>query len=1728
MKRKLFTFICLNSILYQTFFPLSALALTSGPVSPDASSFEPVDTSTMVNPITGDLVYNVPLLEVPGPEGSYPLSLSYHAGINPEQESSWVGLGWTLNPGSITRSLNGFPDDWANTEASRRDYWSGGETKVNTIGITVPKINLSLDFTKAVDTYLGVGYGWNIGYSFGLGGEKSPLSANIGIGSNPFSSGFSLTGGIGFSGFGAKTNNEFFKTVTKQNVSLTGSIGEVNGIGISVQSVAGLLGTSLSTSGGFDFPSRAIGASGSLSNSKEGSVSTFQTQHANNFMFFRFSSSRVQYWSDESETTKINGALNSSTTMSMPLSNDYANDSYSLPESSMLSDNIKEKDQGGAFPAFDNYSVTGQGIGGVMRPFLYQGVITNQNIIERGQGNSSVDAVKYSNFNTNPSKLNFRFVGDFSNSLLQDYPSYADNEASISHSDVPFSAINEEYINGTKKYDSHTQHLVGSKSIEYFKTDQDGNVLPSTKGSIFVKPVANGITRPMHIGVRGDYRNYASIAGFSITNESGMTYHYNLPAVSYEEEIYQENMIKEVQNDLRFNRQTKQAGYAYIWHLTAITGPDYVDRGEKGVLDEADYGYWVSFEYGKWSDEFVWRTPTLGYEDNFDQRFKTVSMGKKEVFYLDAVRTRTHTAFFEKDVRIDGKSSSRESFNKNTRPQGMLNRPVPTDYNNEGVYNINSHQSLSLSKIYIVKNSDVPKIDLSGGADMIPKERTIPSIFNELPGNILDKYDINAYGRSNLESKSLRIIDFNFDYTLANGTTTSFNYSNPNIKLGKLTLKSMTVRGKGGVGILPSTEFGYNLSKEDQKIAEGFVDADDRITSVRELYEIGDLIETDSPNPVYYGYVKKIIPKGNDEYDYIITGGNIMKRGLNRIRRTKNPIYQKDKSDYWGMYKSDYFTSNQNTNKIPTRNSNKSTDVWSLRKVKTITGSVVNFNYEGHDFEKNVFGPYRPLWFHTLDKESSGYFRLVNGNMDSNCHNFFQVGDIFSPYFVRSFGVKVRPTDVEYVKVNDLSRGGEVEVMEVNNNYILVKMSDAMEKNLFHIGDSRYSDTQVIGTNFLSTPNGKNMLGGRGIRVKSIMVNSLDGVKNYNEFSYKASESSKSSGGVIYEPLSFNDFPISVSKSDKNTFTSFINPGLDEILKYSAELPGSQVMYSRVASTSRVEYPDGANAVKPSKIVSEYYTFPDLKILMNTISSSSDYSTYSSKNLVLRKFISVIGSPKSISYYDSNDKMTKQVVRQYLHDGIEVDFFANYKTKLQQFGYQGLITERFSEVKNVYNTSKGSWLTKGTMVAREDYPIVNIGTVEYDYIHNIKTSTRINSFDFYSGAVSESISTDSYGNIFMNKDVPAYHNYVAMGPSQLNGNNKNMLTQIASSNMYRLNSQGAIESLVSANYNVWSNKGQVLNENGDVILQDGSMVGNGNVWRQTASYIWIPSQVLANGMIDIKTFVAFPFASPSTANVSWKNDKTTSLMDTYSHDLSGKDFKGNHVSTRYGYKSAKSVLNGTFAKYGEIAFSGAEDENISNNKKLEVKKGGGVLAPLPIYAHTGQKSLALDTKKTGFEYSVPVSELTIGRTYTVGVWVAKGPSKDVKLYYELDGVQKSVSESSLVSTKVSGNWVLVNFDIKVTAGNTVKVFAKNDGIEPVFIDDFRFQPKNSSSVASVYDEKTGELTYTLNQYNLFTKYEYNAMGQLVATYVEQFGRSPYKSSEAQLNYSTRNFIGLGN
>ncbi|MCX6317419.1 MAG: PA14 domain-containing protein [Bacteroidetes bacterium] len=83
-----------------------------GPGQPEMSAFKSVGADNMVDLFSGDFSYNIPLGDV----GGYPINIFYNSGITMDQEASWVGLGWNINPGTIMRNMRGVPDDFDGLE----------------------------------------------------------------------------------------------------------------------------------------------------------------------------------------------------------------------------------------------------------------------------------------------------------------------------------------------------------------------------------------------------------------------------------------------------------------------------------------------------------------------------------------------------------------------------------------------------------------------------------------------------------------------------------------------------------------------------------------------------------------------------------------------------------------------------------------------------------------------------------------------------------------------------------------------------------------------------------------------------------------------------------------------------------------------------------------------------------------------------------------------------------------------------------------------------------------------------------------------------------------------------------------------------------------------------------------------------------------------------------------------------------------------------------------------------------------------------------------------------------------------------------------------------------------------------------------------------------------------------------------------------------------------------
>lgn len=168
--------------LLLTLLPVGfANASNSGPHQPEFTGFEPVSTHDMVNTFTGDFTYNLPLLEVPGPNGlSYPINLAYHSGLSPDQEASWVGLGWTLNPGAVNRNVKGFPDDLKNETVTYHDKMEPMEIMSWTVDGNIEAVALDKDADEPTNFALSAGVGYTQVWNSYTGINHIP-TASLGI-----------------------------------------------------------------------------------------------------------------------------------------------------------------------------------------------------------------------------------------------------------------------------------------------------------------------------------------------------------------------------------------------------------------------------------------------------------------------------------------------------------------------------------------------------------------------------------------------------------------------------------------------------------------------------------------------------------------------------------------------------------------------------------------------------------------------------------------------------------------------------------------------------------------------------------------------------------------------------------------------------------------------------------------------------------------------------------------------------------------------------------------------------------------------------------------------------------------------------------------------------------------------------------------------------------------------------------------------------------------------------------------------------------------------------------------------------------------------------------------------------------------------------------------------------------------------------------------------------------
>jgi hypothetical protein len=685
---------------------MNIFALTGGPTQPEFASFEPVDVTDLVNTPTGDFTYVVPLGEVKTPGGvGYPVTLAYHAGIMHEQEATWVGLGWTLNPGAINRVIRGFADDY-DGEWSSSKMFDPGQTGWNfNLGVGYAGVSASIGWNEK--GFQGI---TSVGLSFPLGtgsGKSNPFSLNLSY--NVQAGSFSIGPGVGGSLGKAFTAGGGVGLTFGKNGDVSAYAGVSLGARAGKGSV-GLLSFGMSTKGGAGF-SVAGGSMSTGSFTNAGSVSWFESSSLTipippvPTLSIDLSYSSWGWYYNQMIASKGYGTIyanSPSKSLKRHVTTDNvvlatilgeADDesggwSYYLNEPSPPPVNSPSPPPAGAqppadykrlydrneiianeaefsFPAQDLYTVTGQGISGTFKPFISEmltfGRLENTTEDEVNGVTDGIVGV--------PSKSADGII-TYTN-LLNDFTCEVKPQFT---SCILFKMCAENSLNAIDACsETYATYPTGGFNNDLAMIDPERKATGTRIDPVF--------------GLEGFSKRH--LGGFVLTDQEGKSYYYTLPLHNLE-------TVSITQQGTNESYRKDQGVYATTWLLRAVTGPDYVKNDWSAAIVEGnseadallphagDFGYWVKFNYSyglpvkntngtlELDDtkekeriiSFPWRDPYSG-SHSYTENTKTVNnymYGLKEETYLQSIETATEVAYFRTTPRYDGQGMDENKY----------------------------------------------------------------------------------------------------------------------------------------------------------------------------------------------------------------------------------------------------------------------------------------------------------------------------------------------------------------------------------------------------------------------------------------------------------------------------------------------------------------------------------------------------------------------------------------------------------------------------------------------------------------------------------------------------------------------------------------------------------------------------------------------------------------------------------------------------------------------------------------------------------------------------------------------------------------------------------------------------------------------------------------------------------------------------------------------------------
>ncbi|MDB5146546.1 MAG: hypothetical protein JWQ57_566, partial [Mucilaginibacter sp.] len=837
--------------------PTASFALTSGPTQPETEGFKAVGVSDMVDLQTGDFKYNIPLFDIDG----YPVNLSYQSGAGIDDEASWVGLGWSLNTGSINRQVRGIADDMEG-DAVTVDHMTkpnvtiGGRItgKVETLGAG-KKIGGSGSLSTGifVNNYTGIGaeQSVNAGISLSLA-NKGTLTAGLGGGissntqrgvdASPYMSlslydksqdksqvsaglsaslGYNSRSGMKNFGLGASFSAEQYQSktvVTKDaggnDVSKTESTANLLGAGAGLYSISyntepinpriqvpySISSWSYSIDGGYSFP--AVFWGGGLTGYK--TVTQVLTpkivKPAYGFLYAEKGKNNPDAAMDfirENDNPVIPELPNLAVPVQTPdmysFTSQEGSGQFRLyrggtgaffdSQAQDQSDNTSFGLDAGFGAATAHFGVTlfKQSVHTTTRKwakdnnYLKVGDFQDQSLTVPAQEHVYFKVAGEKTIQDNALTQKMRGLQPLKVSLngkqaLAGFDGYADAQAAITNLNRQPKTTMISYLTADEA------KLTGfDRSInDYLPVDAAGipavlNDKPQVKQSYprvdpFDQTSKSGNTynvqQQMQVDNQEEPDEYPvhkghHVSEFTVTDPGGKRMIYGLPVYNVKEDEYTfaignsytatnnivqltnsgtaDNPVVNVKNKGidEYSHKESKPPYATSYMLTEILSPDYVDKSGNGISDD-DQGTAIKFNYSRLPYLYNWRAPYQGATLNKglladpDDDKASIIYGKKEIWYVSSIESKTKVAYFITKDRNDAIGASDDWS------QGGQNRNL--------------------------------------------KQKCLT--------------EIRLYAKSDM-TKPIKVVKFQYDYTLCPFVPNYYDPANPTATGGKLTLKKV-------------------------------------------------------------------------------------------------------------------------------------------------------------------------------------------------------------------------------------------------------------------------------------------------------------------------------------------------------------------------------------------------------------------------------------------------------------------------------------------------------------------------------------------------------------------------------------------------------------------------------------------------------------------------------------------------------------------------------------------------------------------------------------------------------------------------------------------------------------------------------------------------------------------------------------------------------------------------